>query len=127
LGHLLQGYACVGERPLHYAIEAFEVGTGGNLGNDATVAFMLRLRVDNIGEGPTTGGVEDGGAGVVARSFDGQDHSFILALSYQLFLRSVIRCFIHATDGSRRKLVAPTTCAAFEVPAITDFWVVTDG
>lgn len=69
MGHLLQGYACVGERPLHYAVEAFEVCTGGDLGNDTAVAFVFLLRVDNIGEGAATRGVEDGGAGIVARRF----------------------------------------------------------
>jgi hypothetical protein len=82
-GHLLQGYTRVGECPLHYTVEAFEMGAGCDLGDDAAVAFVLSLRVDDVGESATTAGIEDGGTSVVAGSFDSQDHEKIIAVSYQ--------------------------------------------
>ena len=59
---------------MHYAVKAFEVGARGDFGDDAAIAFVLSLRVYDVGEGATTRGVEDGGTGVVAGRFYGQYH-----------------------------------------------------
>jgi hypothetical protein len=70
-GYVVEGCSRVGERLLYDAIEAFEVGAGGDLGHHAAVALVLRLCVDDVGENAATREVEDGGASVVAGGFDG--------------------------------------------------------
>jgi hypothetical protein len=49
-GYIVERHAGVGERLLYDAVEAFEVGAGGDLGDDAAVAGVLRLGVDDVGE-----------------------------------------------------------------------------
>jgi hypothetical protein len=46
--YLVQLCPGVVERLLHHTIETFEVGAGGHLGDDAAVAFVLCLSVDDV-------------------------------------------------------------------------------
>jgi hypothetical protein len=73
--YLVEIYSGVGQSLLHDAIETFEVGAGSHLGDDSTVAFVLSLSVDDVGESVTPAGFEYGGAGVVARGFNSEDHA----------------------------------------------------
>ena len=73
--YLVEIYSSVGQSPLHDAIETFEVGAGGHLGDDPTVAFVLGLGVDDVGESVAPAGFEYGGAGVVAGGFNSEDHA----------------------------------------------------
>ncbi len=61
------------------------MGAGGDFGDDATVAFVLGLGVDDVGEGAAAAGVEDGGAGIIAGGFDSEDHGLIIVAGYRLF------------------------------------------
>jgi hypothetical protein len=69
-GYLVQGYVRVGECLLYDAVKTFQVGAGGDLGDDATVTFVLRLGMNYVGEGAASLLVEDSRAGVVAGGFD---------------------------------------------------------
>ena len=77
--HFVERDISVRERLPHYPVEAFEVGAGGDLGDDATVARVLRLRVDDVREGAPPVGLHDRSAGVVTGGFDGQDHGLFIA------------------------------------------------
>jgi hypothetical protein len=69
----------VGEGTLDHAVEAFEVGAGGDLRDDAAVALVLGLGVDDVREGAAPVGLDDGGAGVVAGGLYSQDHGVFIA------------------------------------------------
>jgi len=60
-------------------LEALEVGAGGYLGDHAAVARVLGLGVDDVRERPAPVGLDDRGAGVVARGLYGQDHGMFIA------------------------------------------------
>ena len=79
--HLIEIRPRIGERPLHDAVQAFEVRAGGDLGYYATVAFVLRLGVYDVREGATPLLVEDGGAGIIAGGFYCEDHAVFISQS----------------------------------------------
>ena len=55
------------------------MGAGGDLGDDAAVARVLRLRVDDVGEGLAAVRIHDRGARVVAGRLYRQDHGLFIA------------------------------------------------
>jgi hypothetical protein len=78
--NLIESDLSVRQRLLHNPIQAFEMGAGGDLGNHAAVARVLRLRVDHVREGLAAVGLDDRSAGVITRRFDGQNHGSFIAL-----------------------------------------------
>ena len=70
-GYVFEEHARVHERLPYDTVEAFEVRAGGDLGNDAAVAGMLGLRMDDVRAGLAAVRLDDGGAGVVTGGFDG--------------------------------------------------------
>jgi hypothetical protein len=77
--HFVERNTSVRERLLHYPVEALEMGAGGDLGDYATVARMLRLRVYYVRERPAAVRFHDRSAGVITGGFDGQDHGLFIA------------------------------------------------
>ena len=68
------------------------MGAGGDLGDDAAVARVLGLGVDDVGEGATPVGFHDRRAGVVAGGLYSEDHGSFIAFraGYTLGGSSVI-------------------------------------
>src|SRR5215208_3823842 len=55
------------------------MGAGGDLGDDAAVARVLRLRVDDVRESTPPVGLDDRSTGVVTGGLEGQDHVLFIA------------------------------------------------